>query len=435
MAARRPSLTRAEAAAHVAGQVFGATVDPGGRDVHQRNGLGIELEFLTGTAGFRRLDRGRVAAVVDRLAPECGPSALHSSLTVEPGGQLELSTPVFGGLEAACEAAANDLFRLDQACASLGIDLVALGADPVRRPERIVTAPRYRAMETYFDRRGPSGRTMMTNTAAIQINVGLGSADEVGDRWRLANALGPTFIACFANSPFGRGSPTGWQSSRLRSWWRLDPTRSAPVPTDGDPARRWLDYALAANVMLLRSGDDGWLPMTRPFPFGQWMVEGHELGYPTLDDFAYHLTTLFPPVRPKGWFELRMFDALPTPFWHVAVAVTYALLLDPEARDTAARLVADTTGLWVDAAQLGLCHPALARAGVACFETALDALPRVGASSATVDVVANYFDRWVSRGRSPADDRHDAWRRNGALVPERESPVRYVDRPFSAARR
>ena len=417
MASRLPSLSRAVAADHVVSEVFGGTTDPDGRDAYGRNGIGIELEFLTGTTGFERLDAPRVGAVVDLLAPPTGHSSLSSSLTVEPGGQLELSTPCYGDLESACEAAATDLFRLDQACASLGIDLVALGADPVRRPERIVTAPRYRAMEAFFDSRGPSGRTMMANTAAIQINIGLGRHDEVAHRWKLANSLGPTFIACFANSPFGRGGPTGWQSSRLRSWWGLDPTRSAPVPTDGDPCDQWLDYAMAANVMLVRSGDDTYLPLTEPFPFGEWMTCGHELGYPTLDDFAYHLTTLFPPVRPKGWFELRMFDALPTPFWHVAVAVAYALLRDAEAGHRAMRAVLGTTDLWVDAAQLGLSHPLLAASGRACFETALDALPRVGATTSTVDVVGSYFDRWVSRRRSPADDRHDAWRASGAAHP------------------
>ena len=78
---------------------------------------------------------------------------------------------------------------------------------------------------------------MMCNTAAIQVNVGLGDARMV-DRWRLANALGPTLIASFANSPFGDGVPSGWQSSRLRAWWPLDPTRSAPVGIDDDPETR-----------------------------------------------------------------------------------------------------------------------------------------------------------------------------------------------------
>jgi glutamate--cysteine ligase len=407
----------AQATEHVSRHVFGDGDDPD-CDLCDRNGVGIELEFLTGTAGFARLGVDHAEALMADVAPL--PAA--SRLTLEPGGQLELSTACLPTLETACEAAANDLYRLDQVCAGAGVDLVALGADPLRRPERIVTAQRYRAMEAYFDATGPAGRTMMCNTASIQINLGLGQPCETVDRWRLANAVGPVLIACFANSPFSRRSPTGWQSSRLRAWWALDPSRSKPVPTTGDPAARWLEYALDARVMLIRDGDT-YQSLPQPLTFGQWLAEGHELGWPTLDDWAYHLTTLFPPVRPKGWFELRMCDALPTPFWYVAVAVAHALLMEPAVVDEVEHAVDGATDLWVDAAQLGLAHPALATAGRRCFELALRVLEERG--SPTVDVVAGYHDRWVAQGRSPADDRHDVWRRTGELLPSRESPVPY----------
>ena len=419
MPAAQPTLTHAHATEHVVDHVFGGATDPVS-DACDRNGFGIELEFLTGKAGFERLTLTDAEALMARLDP----LPRRSALTLEPGGQLELSTRCFADLGAACEAAATDLFHLDQAGAEAGIDLVALGADPVRRPQRIVTAPRYAAMEAFFDSGGPAGRTMMCNTAAIQINIGLGHGNEPTDRWRLANSLGPTFIACFANSPFAHGAPAGWQSSRLRAWWALDPSRSKPVSTSGDPAACWVDYALDARVMLIRS-DDAFHAQPTPLRFAQWMANGHELGWPTLDDWAYHLTTLFPPVRPKGWFELRMFDALPTPFWYVAAAVSHALLTDADAGHEATAVVAGTEGLWIDAAQLGVGHPALATAGRRCFEIALRSLERTGAEAATVDAVGAYYDRWVARGRCPADDQYDAWKRDGTLVPPRESPVPY----------
>jgi len=384
--------------------------------------VGIELEWLTRVAGGR-LSHAAAQHAIERLTP----LPAGGRLTIEPGGQLELSTAPFVGTDAACSAAATDLLVLDTACAAEDVELVALGADPTRPPERVTTAPRYRAMEHYFDTFGRAGRTMMCNTAALQVNVGFGSAERQQAAWHLASALGPTLVACFANSPLGGGGPTGWQSSRLRAWWMLDPTRSAPVPTGPDPIDHWLRYALDARVMLIRVDDDDYRPITEPLPFGAWIARGHELGWPTIDDLEYHLTTLFPPVRPKGWLELRMFDALPTPFWHVATAVTVALLDDEEAADGATRAVDGTTGLWVDAAQLGLGHPGLAASGRRCFELALDALGRLGGDPGTVDVVAAYLDRWVARARCPADDRLDAWRRHGELWPQRVSPIPYAD--------
>jgi glutamate--cysteine ligase len=179
--------------------------------------------------------------------------------------------------------------------------------------------------------------------------------------------------------------------------------------------------------MLIRADDGVHHPVTEPITFLGWLTDGHALGYPTLDDLTYHLTTLFPPVRPKGWLELRMFDALPTPFWHVATAVTSVLLDDEQAADEVGRAAAGTEDLWIDAAQLGLGHPALAESATRCFDIALDALDRRDAGGTTSDLVAAFADRWTSRGRSPADDRLDAWRRDGTLWPTRESPVPYAD--------
>ena len=126
----------------------------------------------------------------------------------------------------------------------------------------------------------------------------------------------------------------------------MDPSRTGPVQRPDprprrlgsapDPVEEWLRYALDARVMMIRATPDRFVPIDGPLGSGQltfaaWMQRGHELGWPTLDDFEYHLTTLFPPVRPRGWLELRMIDALPDPWWRVAAAVTTALLEDGDA--------------------------------------------------------------------------------------------------------
>src|SRR5205807_7278180 len=123
-----------------------------------------------------------------------------------------------------------------------------------------------------------------------------------------------------------------------------------------------------------------------PLPFAGWMECGHELGWPTLDDFDYHLTTLFPPVRPRGWLELRMIDSLPDPWWRVAAAVATALLEDAAA-GAAAREAVTRAGVahhWRSAARHGLADPALRAAAQAGFRPALPGLGRLGAGRATV---------------------------------------------------
>ena len=415
--AARP-LTLADVTRHVRDHVFGpadlADATPATRDQ-----VGIELEWLTGYRGDQRLSLDQAQAVVADLSP-----LPHGSrITIEPGGQLELSSAPFATVGEALEGTATDLFVLDQACAQRRIDLYALGADPVRAPERVVTAPRYAAMESYFDRQGGrSGRTMMCNTAAIQVNLGFGPDDGAETRWRIANLLGPVLIACFANSPFAAGGPSGWKSTRLRAWWALDPSRSSPVATSGDPIDRFVAYLLDAQVMLMRR-DGGYDAPEPPLTFGSWLVDGHDAGPPTHDDLTYHLTTLFPPVRPRGWLELRMFDALPTPFWQVAVAVTAALVREGAVAERLERILAPTQDLWVDAAQLGLGRSELRAAAAAVFELAVTLLDDAGDPHA--DLASLYLDRWVARGRCPADDRLDQWRRDGTLFPPSESPVPY----------
>jgi glutamate--cysteine ligase len=423
MSAPLASLTPAVIDEFVADHVFGTASSPDLDERVARSSVGIELEWLTSyLAHERRPSLDQVRALVADLSP----LPQGGRLTIEPGGQLELSSARFDSLDEAIVGTEIDLFALDRECAERRIDLIALGADPLRPPTRILDAPRYDAMEAFFDTDGRFGRTMMCNTASVQINVGLGEPADLDDRWRLANALGPTLSACFANSPFSDGHPSGWQSTRLHAWWHLDPTRATAPGADRNPARCWTEFALQARVMLIHTADGATHPVTDGLTFGRWMVEGHELGWPTLDDFRYHLTTLFPPVRPRGWFEVRYIDALPTPFWHVAAAVIATILDDPAVRAEAWRAIDGTTDLWIDAAQLGLGHPALGASGKAVFAIALEALQQHRADRGYTDAVGTYVERWVSRGRTPADDRLDAWRHDGTLFPRRESPVPFL---------
>jgi glutamate--cysteine ligase len=350
--------------------------------------VGVETEWFVvdRNAPSRRVPLARVRAMMEAA----GPPPAGSRITYEPGGQLELSSPPRRGPAAAYAAIARDVAHVGEHLVKEGLALDGRGTDG--RPTAFqATEGRYRCMREYF---GEQGLRMMCGTASLQVCLDIGADDkEAARRWRLAHALGPVLVAAFANSP----GPAA-RSSRQIVWETLDPGRTAPVAGD-DPVEAWAGYALDAQLMLIR---DGWVAAPG-MTFRDWMATGR----PDVGDLAYHLSTLFPPVRPQGWLELRMIDALPEPYWPVPVAVATALLDDPIAADIAAEAVEPARGRWRQAARDALTDPVLGRAARRCFEAALEALPRLGADT-LVPMVDAYARRFIDRGRCPADDRHAA---------------------------
>lgn len=362
-------------------------------------GAEVEWVVVDDAAPGRRPSLDRLAVASD--------AARNARVTFEPGGQLELSSAP-GSIADVCRAIAADRSDVAAALAQNGLSLHGIGLDPVRRDERLVSGPRYDAMEAYFDTFGPEGRRMMCGTAAIQINVDAGDGDDVDGRWRLAHALGPTLIAAFANSPIGLGRPTGWRSTRMANWWRMDPTRTWPATGSDAAPDAWASYVLRARVMMVRDGDK-FVPVTRPMTFAEWIERGHPLGYPTVDDLDYHATTLFPPVRARGWLEIRYLDAQSDPWWRAATGITIALMNDRQAAERAARATAQTAGMWLQAARDGLTDSRLAASATECVQAAIEALPRAGGDPETIEAAREFYDCYVSRGRCPADDALDAF--------------------------
>jgi glutamate--cysteine ligase len=215
--------------------------------------------------------------------------------------------------------------------------------------------------------------------------------------------------AAFANSPLRLGSPTGYANSRQDVWSRIDRTRTA-APSGPDPAEAWARYALDARVLLIRRDEQPWV-VGPGLTLREWLTGSTPWGRPTYDDLAYHLSTLFPPVRPHGWLELRAIDALPDHLWPVAVAVVTALVDDPRAAEVARDATAGLDGHSHRAARDGLHDPVLRRAAERCFDAALLALPGLGVGTPLLDAVDDYADRYVTAGRNPGDDLLDDWQR------------------------
>ncbi|GGX87388.1 ergothioneine biosynthesis glutamate--cysteine ligase EgtA [Streptomyces minutiscleroticus] len=380
--------------------------------------LGVEVEWLV-----REPERPWLPVSPERL--EAAYAALRtlplrSALTVEPGGQLELSSAPAASLTECVGSVSADLDAVRALLRRSGLGLVGVGQDPWQQPRRFLREPRYDAMERCLDRTGPEGRSMMCSSASVQVCLDAGYEEPgplgLGRRWWLAHQLGAVLVAAFAHSPLREGRPTGWRSTRQSLWAAMDPGRTSAPPPGADPRAAWARRVLDAPVMCVRTPDGPWR-VPDGMTFRDWTRSAAPPGRADLD---YHLTTLFPPVRPRGHLELRMIDAQPgDDGWIVPLAVTTALFDDPEAAETAYRTVkplaeragsapAPVNPLWTAAARSGLADPELRDAAAACFAAAAEALPRLGAPDRVREAVADFTARHVARGRCPADDLLDA---------------------------
>ncbi|GCD99522.1 ergothioneine biosynthesis glutamate--cysteine ligase EgtA [Embleya hyalina] len=406
------TLAEDDAQAHVHGVCF--KTGPPAR-------VGIELEWIVhdGVDAHREVAPERLDEALAPLEAEGLP--FGSGLTREPGGQVELSSPPADTLAGCARDLRADMTALEQALATSGLVLAGHGLEPYRNPPRIVDHPRYRAMEAYFDRGGSWGRMMMRGTASVQVNLDAGdeSAGPRGyrSRWELTHRLGPVLVAAFANSPLWQGRPTGWRSTRQLVWARMDPGRTRPPGPppgiDGDPRAAWARYALDAPLLCLRGAAAADWNAPEGLTFRSWLRGVPGVRPPTLDDLDYHLTTLFPPVRPRGWLELRMIDAQCGEDWIVPAAMAATLLDDPVAAEAAwaatEPLCADgatvpTEAVWHRAARLGPADPVLGKAILACFAATENALADADAPGPVRAAVAEFTRRYAERGRCPADD-------------------------------
>ncbi|WP_278312509.1 glutamate-cysteine ligase family protein [Lolliginicoccus levis] len=333
--------------------------------------VGAEIEWLVlDPADPRR--RPRLPEIQAALGPWAPPLAGRSAplpggsvVTIEPGGQIELSSAPAPSARALLTALHEDARLLAARLSVQGLVLGCAAADTCRAPERILDAPRYRAMEAVFDRNGPMGRIMMNNTTAVQPCVGPGStATESESRWQMLNAIGPALIAAFAASPRVAGGAAGrWASQRMRAWFTLDPARTR-LPAGCDLGEGYATWALGVPLLCVHSESQDW-GAPPGLALGTWIDQGagSPIGRaPTVDDVDYHLTTLFPPVRPKGFFEIRYLDQQPDQRWDLPVAVIAALVSSPATVEQAHAIAEPVSTLWARAARLGTSNPELARA-------------------------------------------------------------------------
>ncbi|MEV0897877.1 glutamate-cysteine ligase family protein [Actinoplanes sp. NPDC049802] len=389
--------------------------------------VGAELEWTTHRAAdpSAQLRAGDLAEALGEHAPvtlgnpDPVPLPGGGAVTVEPGGQLEISSAPAGSLAELYDAVTADGESLTTLLAGAGLVLGERGLDPFRRPRRILQTPRYAAMERSFDE---AGRTMMTATAGLQICLDAGEAHRIPARWAALHEMGPALLALFANSP-----ADGWASARMAAWLRIDPRRTAPVPPSADPARAWAEYALRAPLLCVSRPHGRW-DVPPGVTFADWIeaggIEAGRIGAgrigarrigprrgrpplltepvdrpPTSADLDYHLGTLFPPVRPRGYLEVRYLDSQPGGEWIVPAAVLVTLLDSDTLTDRARELAAAGAGRWHAAARFGLADEPVRRSAVALADLALCHLDRTGLPAAVRQTVAEGVRRRLHRHR------------------------------------
>jgi glutamate--cysteine ligase len=267
------------------------------------------------------------------------------NISLEPGGQFELSGAAVSDLHATAAETQQHLNEVLDVGEDLGIGFLGVGFSPKWTLAETPQMPkeRYKVMTRYMPLVGRRGLDMMYRTATIQVNLDFASEADMVKKLRVSLALQPIATALFASSPFEEGKPNGLKSLRSEVWRETDPNRTGMLPfvfEDGMGYERYVDYALDVPMYFVyRDGRyiDAAGASFRDFMAGKLAQLPGER--PTLDDWSDHLTTLFPEVRLKRFLEMRGADggrwrricALPA-FWA-------GLLYDTTALDAAWDLV------------------------------------------------------------------------------------------------
>lgn len=306
------------------------------------NGIRALLEGLRDVYGWSGVYEG------DNIIALADPHSL-ANISLEPGGQFELSGAPLGSVPETCHEISEHLKQVKIIGDQLGIGFLGLGASPVwtRAETPVMPKGRYKIMAPYMDKVGSMGRDMMFRTCTVQVNLDYGSEADMVKKLRTSIALQPLATALFANSPFLEGKPNGYQSFRSHVWTDTDNARSGMTPfvfEDGMGFERYVDYALDVPMYFVMR--DGLYVNVAGQSFRKFLdgnlpqLPGEK---PTLKDWADHLTTIFPEVRLKKYLEMRGADsglhnklcALPA-FW---VGVLY----DQDALDAAWDLLRHAT--------------------------------------------------------------------------------------------
>jgi len=321
------------------------------------------LAMLTGLRRFGWSpveEAGRVIAL-ERADDE----GLTASISLEPGGQFELSGAPLKDVHDICDETGRHLMEVKQVADQLNLGFIGAGFDPMWRREDVPVMPkgRYAIMRAYMPRKGSLGLDMMLRTCTIQSNLDFADEADMVAKFRASLALQPITTALFACSPFTEGKPNGFLSARANVWTDTDPDRTGMLDfvfQDGFGFERYADYALDVPMYFARRGET-YVDLSGQ-SFREFMTGGLDAvpgERATKKDWNDHLTTLFPEVRLKSYLEMRGADGGPWSRICALQALWAGVLYDGAALAAAWDLVkdwdiADHERLRRDVTRLGL---------------------------------------------------------------------------------
>lgn len=374
--------------------------------------------------GMERFDWVPVAENGNVIAMSRGDG---SSISLEPGGQLELSGAPLRTLHETCVEVTTHRQQIKAVAEENGVGLIGLGFHPTAKREDMHWMPkgRYRIMREYMPKVGTLGLDMMLRTCTVQVNLDFGSEADMVKKMRVSTALQPIATALWANSPFTEGKPNGFRSYRAQIWTDTDNQRSGMphfVFEDGFGFERWVDYILDVPMYFVyRDGQyiDASGQSFRDFMDGRLPALPGEK--PTMGDWADHLSTAFPDVRMKRYIEMRGADGGPWGRLCALPAFWVGLLYDTTAIDAAWDLVKgwtteDREGLRQAVPRDGLAATVAGRGvrevALEVLEIARGGLNRRARLNAAGDNETGFLSPLqdiAESGRTPADDLLDAY--------------------------
>lgn len=272
-----------------------------------------------------------------------------ASVTLEPGGQFELSGAPLETIHQTCNETSSHLKMAKEIGEELDIGFLGLGYHPTLKREDVPVMPkaRYDIMRNYMPTVGSLGLDMMLRTCTVQVNLDFASEADMVEKFRISLALQPLATALFANSPLKEARPNGMRSLRSHVWTDTDPDRCGMLPfvfEDGMGFERWVDHVLDVPMYFVRR-EGNYINAAgqsfRDFMKGELPALRGEL--PTMEDWKDHMTTLFPEVRLKTFLEMRGADGGPWSRLCALPALWVGLLYDEDAQSAAADLVKDWT--------------------------------------------------------------------------------------------
>ena len=271
------------------------------------------------------------------------------NISLEPGGQLELSGAPLENIHQTCDEVHTHLAQVKEVAGELGVGMLGVGFDPKWRREDIPWMPkgRYKIMRAYMPKKGKLGLDMMVRSCTVQVNLDFESEADMVEKFRISLALQPLATALYANSPFYEGKPSGYQSFRSHVWEDTDPDRCGILPfvfEDGMGFERYVEYALDVPMYFVYR-DGAYVDVSgqsfRDFIDGK--LPGRPGETPTMSDWEDHLTTIFPEVRLKRYLEMRGADGGPWRRLCALSALWVGLLYDADCQRAAWDIVRDWT--------------------------------------------------------------------------------------------